>query len=290
MRKGLLVAILTALATSAVILPAVAGSETGPGVTAVNSTGVYAEQLHSWSPPRLTVAEGASVTFSNPTAVPHGVRWFSSPATPVCGAGVPVGTSEAASGTEWTGSCTFTQAGTYVFYCTVHGAAMSGTITVGAPPASPPISTPLPGAPGEGTATGTSQPGASTPTPAAVGSPFGGGATRALKLAANQRGSSVRGSVEIAAAGAGGRLQVDLFTSARALGGTGPAKQVRVGSARREALSAGTARLSLSLNRRARQALARRGHLALTVKLVMTAPDGAVSTLMRGVTLRVPGR
>jgi hypothetical protein len=109
-------------------------------------------------------------------------------------------------------------------------------------------------------------------------------------LAANQRGSSVRGSVEIAAAGAGGRLQVDLFASARALGGTGPAKQVRVGSARREALSAGTARLSLSLNRRARQALARRGHLALTVKLVMTAPDGAVSTLMRGVTLRVSGR
>jgi plastocyanin len=297
MRKAMLIAIVAATAIAGAILPSMAGSETGPAVTAVNGTGIYAEQVHSWSPPHLAVAEGSSVTFSNPTAVPHGVRWVSSPATPVCGAGVPVGTSEAASGKEWSGSCTFAQAGTYVFYCTVHGAAMSGTITVGAPPSGPPISSPLPGAPGEGAApsgagTATGLPGgAGSPSPvAATGSPFAGGAARALKLAAHQRGSSVHGSVEIASAGAHGRLEVDVLAGAGALGGAGHGGRVRVGSLLRSSLIAGTVRFAVPLSGRAQQALIRRGHLALTVKLVLRAPGGAANTLVRSVTLRALAR
>jgi hypothetical protein len=61
---------------------------------------------------------------------PHGVEWKSGPNTPSCTSEVPVGTSPAASGTNWSGSCTFTQPGTYVFWCTVHGSSMSETVTV----------------------------------------------------------------------------------------------------------------------------------------------------------------
>jgi hypothetical protein len=50
---------------------------------------------------------------------------------------VPVGTTPAASATNWSGSCSFTQAGTYTFFCTVHGSEMTATVTVngaGPPP------------------------------------------------------------------------------------------------------------------------------------------------------------
>jgi plastocyanin len=112
------------------LLPAVASStEPSPTVDAVNQ-GLYG---HSWSPTEVSVATGGSVTLRNSTTVPHGVRWVSGPATPVCDAGVPVGTTTAASGVEWSGSCTFSQAGTYTFYCTVHGPEMTGTVTVSTP-------------------------------------------------------------------------------------------------------------------------------------------------------------
>ncbi len=66
---------------------------------------------------------------------------------------MPVGTTPAASGTKWSGACTFTQAGTYTFFCTVHGSEMTGTITVntgGTPPTVAKLS-PTKGAAGGGT-------------------------------------------------------------------------------------------------------------------------------------------
>jgi plastocyanin len=112
------------------MLPSIASSEPLP-VEAVNEGGIYGE-THRWSNVPQTVIAGEKVTFSNPTEVPHGVEWRSTlKASCEEGAGkVPVGTTPAASGTKWSGKCTFSQAGTYTFYCTVHGAAMSGTITV----------------------------------------------------------------------------------------------------------------------------------------------------------------
>jgi plastocyanin len=102
------------------------GSEPTPTVEAVNS-GLYS---HSWSPAQVSVAPGGSVTISNPTTIPHGVEWVAGPSTPTCDSGVPVGTTSVASGKEWSGSCKFTQAGAYTYYCTVHGAEMTGTVTV----------------------------------------------------------------------------------------------------------------------------------------------------------------
>ncbi len=109
------------------LLPAV-GSSTEPTIDAVNA-GLYE---HHWSPEQVAVNTGATIAVRNATTVPHGVEWVSGPATPAC-TGVPVSTAVPSSGTQWSGTCTFTQAGTYKFYCTVHGPAMSGTVTVSTP-------------------------------------------------------------------------------------------------------------------------------------------------------------
>jgi plastocyanin len=142
------------------MLPAVANSEPLT-VEAVNE-GLYS---HHWAHGQQTVLAGESVTFANSTEVPHGVEWRSA-IKPTCeeGAGkVPVGSTAAASGTKWSGKCTFSQPGTYTFYCTVHGVEMSGTITV-ANPGEPTATTEAAGSVGEHEATlqGTVNPGGKT--------------------------------------------------------------------------------------------------------------------------------
>jgi plastocyanin len=293
MRKGMPSAALVALAGSAVILPAVAGSEASPTVTAVNSTGIYAEQVHSWSPSQAMVGEGGSVTFSNLTTVPHGVDWISSPATPVCGGGVPVGTSEAASGTGWSGSCTFTAPGTYTFYCTVHKAAMSGTITVSAAavaesqPTTTSPSTPV-GSTGSGAGGGSSQPGTTNGggSSGLDSSPFAGGASKALRLAPAQRGDAVRGSLAVSAAGAGGSLEVDVLAKAASLAGVRHVASVRVGKLERGSLAAGTVRFRVPLSAHARRTLTRRGRLALAVEITLRPIGGGAAKIERRVVLR----
>src|SRR5262249_9405590 len=128
LRRRSLFVMAAALGAAVAVLPAGAGAGTGATLTAGNA-GVY----HHWTAPSVTVAPGGSVTLSNPTSVSHGVRWVSGPGTPSCAASVPVGETPASAGTEWSGSCTFSSAGTYSYYCTVHGAAMAGTVHVEAP-------------------------------------------------------------------------------------------------------------------------------------------------------------
>jgi plastocyanin len=126
----------TVLGVALLALPALA---TEPTITAVNVGGGVYGTTHYWSPSQAAVSTGGSVTVENPTTTPHGVEWKSAPATPVCSGAVPVGTTAAASAPNWSGKCTFSKAGTYTFYCTVHGPEMTETITVttpGAPTAS----------------------------------------------------------------------------------------------------------------------------------------------------------
>jgi plastocyanin len=115
------------------IVPAIAGSKANPKIEAFNE-GVYFGAHHFWKPSSATVTSGGAVNLSNPTTVNHGVEWRSGPTTPSCTSGVPVGTSPASSGSKWAGTCTFTQTGTYTFYCTVHGAEMTATVTVNPAP------------------------------------------------------------------------------------------------------------------------------------------------------------
>jgi plastocyanin len=119
-----------------VTAPAIAGFEPPP-VEAVNEGGGIYGESHHWSHVPQTINAGEKVTFSNLSVpeVPHGVEWRST-LKATCekgGAGegdVPVGTTESASATKWSGKCTFSQPGVYTFWCTRHHQEMSGTITV----------------------------------------------------------------------------------------------------------------------------------------------------------------
>jgi plastocyanin len=157
------------LGTFVAVLPAMASSETVPSVEAV-AHGAYAEG-YAWSPTQATIGAGGSVMFSTgATTAPHGIIWTSS-VKPTCSSTVPVGVGN--SGEHWSGSCTFTQPGTYTFECSVHGREMSGTITVNATGTTTTMSVPAP------TPTPTTT--TPTPTPKPVAGPTH--LTRAQKLA-----------------------------------------------------------------------------------------------------------
>lgn len=280
------------LGVAAIVLPAVAGSETTPTIEAVNvGGGIYGEE-HHWSPAQATIAAGASVTLSNPSEVPHGVYWVGGPATPSC-SGVPVGTTAAASGTKWSGSCTFATPGVYTFYCTVHGPAMSGRVTVDAagtttvtttPTPAPGVGGPTAGAPvpgGEATTSPQGTPG----SPTATGSPLLGPASKAIVLSSARHGAAVRGSIEISPAGAGGHLEVDLLVAGRSLGDSRThTGSVRVGRFLRSSIPAGALSFMVPLTGRARDALERQGRLSVTLRLILSPNSGRTVTVLRRLT------
>jgi plastocyanin len=278
-RRQIIVGVAGILGAAVAVLPAIAGSETISTIDAVNvPAGLYSEEQHHWQPAVATIAPGGTVTFSNSSEVPHGVEWRGA-VKPSCeeGAGkVPVGTSAAASGTKWSGSCTFSQPGSYTFYCTVHGSAMSGTINVQAP----------------GTTTTTTS--AGEPASAGQGATTTSGAPpsllvpalQALKLAPRAHDGSVHGSVLLSTAGAGARLEVDLLARRASLtpGAHGSAR-VQVGRLTRSSLRSGTTSFAVALDRRARRALHRRGRLALSVRVKLSPAAGASVSLTRTLVL-----
>ena len=263
-----LVAPAAVLGVAVAVLPAVASSEPPP-VEAVNEGGGYGEH-HRWSPAQVTVSVGAPVTFRNSSEVPHGVEWRSA-IKPSCEEGpgkVPVGTTPAASATKWSGACTFSQPGTYTFYCTVHGPEMTGTITVNTQSPTPTATT----------APTTSAPTTTTPTtPGLSSSPLIGGPS----LRSSQRGGTVRGSLVVSQAGAGGRLEVDLFANSAVLAAAKHSTRVRVGRLVRNSVSAGKVPFAVGLTPRARKALRRHHRLALTVKITLTPLHGTPFNLTR---------
>ena len=265
-------AVAGALGAATVVLPAEAGSETTPTITAENVDA----STHHWTPSTVGVSAGGTVEFSNPGEVPHGIHWVSTPGgVPACEAGVPVGNSASASGTKWKGDCTFATAGTYTFYCTVHGPAMSGTITVSSsgattmtmtsPATGTTTSGATPGAPGNAGAT-SSSPG-TTPASAAFG---------AVRVAGRPGG--VHGSLTVSQAAAGGTLLVVL----RARIG---ARTRTVGRLTRAYIAAGTQSWTVALSSTAKRALHRKHRLVLAVKLTLTPPGGSPVTVSRPLTL-----
>jgi plastocyanin len=268
----LVLASIALLGAAVVVLPTVALSETTPPGVVAENVSLYS---HYWQPPSVTIEPGGTVEFSNPTAVAHGIRWFKTPAgAPACTAGVPVGTTETASGTKWQGTCTFAAAGTYTYYCTVHGSAMSGTITVGAPSSTP-----------TGTGTGPTATSGPTGTPTVPGAgvpggttPVAGSALSTLRLGSAQHGTAVHGSLTIASTAAGGTLTVVLQAK---LGG----HRVQVGRLTRAYIAAGRQSWTIALSAKARRALRARGHLALLAKVSLTASGGSPVTLTRTLAL-----
>jgi plastocyanin len=227
----------------------------GPTIEATGGASGY-----YWSPSSAEVSPGGSVAFTSPSgSVPHGVTWTSGPETPQC-AGVPIDTGK----TGWSGSCTFAQAGAYAFKCYVHPTEMTGKITVGSS-----------GTPNQ------------PPPSGSPGSPADGPALKALKLAKRQRGGSVRGSVDISQAGAGGRLQVDLVATRAKLFGAGHKGKMRVGRLTRSSLPEGLVSFTVSLKRVARQALRRDERLPLQVKVTVIPTGGAALRQARTVIVHV---
>jgi plastocyanin len=288
LRRALTVGVAGVLGAGVVALPAMAGSEAPPTIEAVNEGGGIYGEKHHWSPAQATLGVGGTLTLSNSTEVRHGVEWVSGP-KPTCSEGVPVGTTEAAAGTKWSGTCTFATAGVYTFYCTVHGAAMAGTVTVGTggEVTTTTTSTPPPSTTTTSAAPPPSEPSAAQPLTGAGGlaSPLIGSTAQAIKLRAGPGGASVRASVNLAAAGAGARLEIDLLAKRSELAGSAALARVRVGHLVRTSLSAGLETFTISLDARARHALRAHGHLLLSIAVTLTPLHGSTVRLRRGVAL-----
>lgn len=247
-RHGRRLLLLVLSSVAALQLPASGLAET-PTVEPAETAAGFA-----WKPSAATAAPGGTVAFRNPgNLVPHGVHWTGGPEEPSC-SGVPVDES----GTSWSGTCTFSQAGTYTFVCTVHPEEMKGTITVASGEAPP--------APGSG-------PGA---PPAAPEGPL----VEALRLPKDQQGTVVRGSIAVSPAAAGGRLVVELEAKRASLGQRA-AGRVRVGKVARYLVGAGRVRFAVALNAAAQRALRQRGRLPLILNAAVTPTSGSAMTITR---------
>lgn len=106
--------IMAALAITAILgAGASCGDSTGPGGNSVSI------EDNLFDPDNLTVAPGTTVTWTWNGAIDHNVTWD--------GAGVPAPSPTQSSGTY---SRSFATAGTFDYFCSIHGPVMSGTITV----------------------------------------------------------------------------------------------------------------------------------------------------------------
>jgi hypothetical protein len=240
---------------------------------------------------KVTIAAGGEVMFTDDTSTPANIAWTGT--APSCSSGVPV--SPASPTTDWEGRCKFEQPGTYKFesstlfndgpsldytkYESVVEAAGTGTT-----PAT--TTTPTP------TTTTMTAPTTTTPmtsAPKTTGEPGSGsplqGGSRALELADSQRGSIVHGSIKVSRVGSGGRLEVALFAADASVAKASRRAQVRVGRLVRPSLNAGSVFFSVPLNATGKTALRRHRRLVLTVKVTLTPPHGAATTIARIVVL-----
>lgn len=265
------VAVLASISSSA------ASSAASPTATVTGTEGIM------WSPMEVTIAAGGTVTFSDPSKkVPHGVVWQSGPETPSC-SGVPIDSGA----TDWTGTCTFVQAGTYYYYCYVHGNVMSGVIHVeGAGTTTSTGTTETTGTAGGGDETPGGGYGSTNPTSAAGQPPPSGSSTPtanttrgdslgagALILRTRQR-RDVRGSLSVAQQGS--TLRVTLLLARGELGAHAHRRgTILAGQLLRSGLAAGRIAFEVPLDARARAALRRRGKLALLTQITLVPPGGA---------------
>lgn len=284
-RRWFLLCLAAVLGAALVVMPALASSEGGP----IEAGG--GPPYYEWQPMSVSVSSGGQVTLKNPsTSTEHGVHWNTGPATPSC-SGVPLAGSAKPSGTNWSGTCTFSTPGEYTFYCTVHGAPMSGRVIVSAAGTTTTTSTSTSTPTGPPTTTGTTsypgyEPGAPIATGGGAVALLAGTPSKAVKVAANQRGHAVHGSVAISPAGAGAHLEVDLLARSAGLASAGHGALVRIGRLVVSHVVAGAVRFSVALSRNARAALARRRRLAVTVRMTLRSASATPLTVTRTVLLR----
>ena len=285
------------LGVAAAIVPSLASGSSPPASASFTAIDDAWEANGSPTSTQVTIAQGGTITFSYPSGgTQHNADFGSGPAPSGCtqtagpssGAVPPLPHSQTSPG--WSGSCTFNTPGTYTFHCDLHSF-MTGTIVVQAPGSS--TTTAPPPTTQTGTTTTTPQPTTTATTPPtppsggsgqSTGSPLAGTAASAISVPARQRGHLVRGSARIAEAGAGGKLEVDLFAGASALARRGRGL-LRVGRAVLSPLTPGTARFSAPLDAVANRAL-RRHALMLTVVVTVRSRGGRAASVTRTIALR----
>jgi plastocyanin len=245
--------VLAAVCGAAVVVPALAYGQ-APATVEAQDNGPGA---HVWAPAEVTVATGATVTFRNPQGNTFHRVTFPDGEQPAC-TNLPAYPAQ-----NWEGSCRFDTAGTYRFVCPVHAAQhMEGTITVLAPA---PTATPAP-AP---------QPAGSAPITQT---------TLTVALARAQKGTRVRGAVDVELAGS--RLEVAVWTPRSAVVGGRSAKPLRIGRRTVASTPAGKVSFAVAINAKAKRALHRHGRLSVTVSVALTPPGGHKLTRSAKTTLR----
>ena len=201
---------------------------------------------------RLTVAPNTTVTFGYPDGGDYHNVVFKDRQPSSC-AGLPPGPRPKG----WQGECTFVEPGTYAFICGAHDT-MTGSVVVAAPTPTP---TPTP--------TATADPAA---TPGATASPTPAPETKlpaqnplAVKLSPKQRGTRVRGTVDVKQAAA--KLEVTVTTRLKKA-------RVRVGRWVKSSPASGPVTFSVPLDARARRALRNNRSLSITVAVALTQSSG----------------
>jgi plastocyanin len=326
LRRVVLLPVACGAGAAAAVLPSLAAGSSPP-TTASFMAVDFAWEVSGSSATQATIAPGGTVTFGYPRGGSMHNADFGSGAQPTSctqtapassGPVPPLPHQPAAPG--WSGTCTFDTPGTYTFHCDLHPF-MTGTIVVSATTTT---STTTTGTTTTGTTTTTttgtttgttattttgtttattttgSPPTGPTPTstqgtttaqggaPLAGGSPLAGAATRAIRIVGRQRGTVLRGSLTVSAAGAGGRLEVDLLATRAALTGLHGRGLALVGRLVRFSLPAGVARFSIALDAAARRALGLHGRLALAVRVTLVSPRGVRASVSRTVILLRP--
>jgi hypothetical protein len=228
---------------------------------------------------KVTIAGGGTVMF-----VDHGkeanLAWTGT--APACEPSAPV--APAAPKTGWEGKCTFATPGTYNFESSTlfnEGGSLDYTkyevVVEGSAPTTPPTGT---------TGGGGSPPGTTTPSPTTAGeSPTGSLLSGVPTIHSSQRGTIIKGSLQISEAGAGDRLEVDLLATTASLAKAGHATQV-VGRFVSASVSAGQHSFSVKLTAKARKALKRHHRMVLEVKITLTPAHGEAVSVTKSVTVQ----
>jgi plastocyanin len=295
--------LLVGLAAAAGVTATIAHGDDPPSTAAFKTVdGVNQFQLTAGtgSATSASIVAGGTVTFTNTSIENHNVDFEVQGVTGVAcqqalgGASPsPLRFPNAPASGSWSGSCTFTKAGTYSFTCDQHEG-MTGQVVVtdpGAPPgtttapvvtATTPVQTvPSGGATPAPVTTApvgtTTTPSAGTPPVSAAQTPSSVARKLAYRISLAQHGSSLRGTVNGARSSA--RVKVVLTVKRGDLGVTGKASApVDVGGFRGLSTQDGALTFAVKLSGKARAALAKRHRLVVTIA-VTARPVSGTATL-----------
>lgn len=226
--------------------------------------------------PPFKLAQGGTISFEDKDAkAPTDVIWTG--AKPSCTGVVEAPPTK----TGWSGTCTFSQPGIYKFeseglfketgpytnidYTKYEIVVEGSTTTTGTTGTTPTTTT------------------TTTTPPPSPESPLVGSGSQAVRVAKSQHGESVKGSIDLSNAAAGGRLEVDLLAQSASLAKAKHSPRMRVGRLVRNSLSSGKLSFSVKLNAKARRAIKRHRRLALTVQIVLTPAGGKALTITRAI-------